>query len=578
MLVYHHREQTISPRSLLEELRRASAAGAACRRAPHDTIVDLLIRAGELEATIVDALCPEQDDDQALARECRRATLSAARALVASRAGDDGGVGRELDALSRDLRAIYPGVVPTAGTIRTCEGYALYGLYPEVYADAAERCQAELRPAEVCCIGIRSIGTSLSAVVGAAFERAGVAVRSVTVRPRGSPLNRVMRATDTLTRAIGAHRRSYFAVIDEGPGLSGSTVAAVAAWLSGMGVPDHRVILFPSHPVNADLLGSALARAVWQRSRVYVGAVEPDLSRRLCGAAPMTDISAGRWRREFLEPGVAFPAAHPQHERRKFLTGGSRPAVLRFAGIGRYGTAVHARACALADAGFTPPVEGLREGFLRLQFVAGRPATAADVSASLLERVAQYATYLRQHAPAVPEHSSTSLEEMLLHNTAEALDADGADRLHRALPRVSAFEPAAAVAIDGRMLPHEWIATDDGTFVKTDAFDHFRDDFFPGPTDIAWDLAGASIEFGLSRSGERWLVDRYRRLSGDSGVERRLRFFRLAYLGYRAGYTAFARATLAGTADGRRFARLADHYATRLRLEVDRVTNAPNAP
>jgi hypothetical protein len=579
MLVYSHRDREVSPPSLLADLRRDSAAAVRCRTSRPEAVVDLLIRAGELETTVVDAVCPLEDDDPPLARDCRRATMSAARALVAARAGDSEGAARALQALSCDLHAIEPRAVPPTGTHRTSEGYALFAVYPEMYADAAWRFRDELRPTDVYCIGIRSIGTSLSAVVAAALEQAGVRVDSVTLRPRGSPIERVVRATERLARAVIIHRHSYFAIVDEGPGMSGSTIAAVATWLRDRGVPDHRLILFASHPVDADSLGSPTARQVWKRSRVYAADFESlGLPARLAGAASATDVSAGAWRRHILPRGSPFPVTHPQHERRKFLIRDGRPVMLRFAGLGRYGAAVHARACALADAGFAPPVEELREGFLRLRFVPGRPATRNDVSAAFIERLARYAAHLRQHAPAPPERPSTSLEDMLLHNGAGVLDAPGAEALRRVLSRVRRFEAPATVAVDGRLMPHEWIATADGTFVKVDAFDHFRDDFFPGPADIAWDLAGASIEFELSPSADRYLVDRYRRLAHDEDVVRRLPFFRLAYLAYRAGYTAEAGSMLAGTADGRRFARLAEHYANRLRREVIRATTAPSAP
>src|SRR5687767_3623792 len=162
MLLYSHRDREVSPSSLLADLRRDSAAAVRCRAPRPEVIVDLLIGAGELETTIVDAVCPLEDDDPPLARDCRRATTSAARALVAARAGDGEGAGRALQAFSCDLHAIDSRAVPRAGTHRTSEGYALYAVYPEMYADAAWRFRDELRPADVYCIGVRSIGTSLS--------------------------------------------------------------------------------------------------------------------------------------------------------------------------------------------------------------------------------------------------------------------------------------------------------------------------------------------------------------------------------------------------------------------------------
>jgi hypothetical protein len=251
--------------------------------------------------------------------------------------------------------------------------------------------------------------------------------------------------------------------------------------------------------------------------------------------------------------------------------------MLRFAGLGRYGKDVHDRGCELAAAGFTPPVEGMSDGFLRLQVVSGRAASSADVSTGFIDRISAYAAHLQQHARTGAESSPADLLEMMLFNTGEALGAGYADQLRAMLSRLRAFEPGPEVAIDGRLLPHEWILTG-STIVKTDAFDHYQDDFFPGPTDIAWDLAGAFVECGLSLDGEERLVQKYRQLSNDVAIHTRLPFYRVAYLAYRVGYATVARQALNGSADGRRFAVLAGRYTSRLLLALERATAAPNAP
>ncbi|MBZ5585043.1 MAG: hypothetical protein LAQ30_23105, partial [Acidobacteriia bacterium] len=44
----------------------------------------------------------------------------------------------------------------------------------------------------------------------------------------------------------------------------------------------------------------------------------------------------------------------------------------------------------------------------------------------------------------------------------------------------AAVEDGAAIALDGRMLRHEWLETARG-YMKADALDHHDDHFFPGP-------------------------------------------------------------------------------------------------
>jgi hypothetical protein len=87
------------------------------------------------------------------------------------------------------------------------------------------------------------------------------------------------------------------------------------------------------------------------------------------------------------------------------------------------------------------------------------------------------------------------------------------------------------------MLPHEWIASATG-YLKADALDHGDNHFYPGPADIAWDVAGAAVEFELDEPGREYLIDAYISASGDRHIRERLSFYRTAYLAFRAGYTS----------------------------------------
>jgi hypothetical protein len=124
------------------------------------------------------------------------------------------------------------------------------------------------------------------------------------------------------------------------------------------------------------------------------------------------------------------------------------------------------------------------------------------------------------------------------------------------------------IAIDGRMMPHEWIAPaatatarhPASHILKVDALDHHADDFFPGCRDIAWDVAGAVVEFDLDEAGAIALTELYREKSGDATIFARLPFYCGAYLAYRAGYASLAAASLAGTPDGRRFTSAGARY------------------
>jgi hypothetical protein len=96
--------------------------------------------------------------------------------------------------------------------------------------------------------------------------------------------------------------------------------------------------------------------------------------------------------------------------------------------------------------------------------------------------------------------------------------------------------------------------------MKADALDHHADDFFPGPRDIAWDVAGTIDEIGLDAGRRRQFVARYKARSADRTIANRLCFYEAAYLAYRLGYATLAAESLRPTPDGARFARLTERY------------------
>jgi len=123
--------------------------------------------------------CPELADGfSAAVLEAARGRSAAARLLV--------GAGVRL---------------PGAVAVRRPEGFCDYGVTVESYARAADGFWEARRPERATVIGIRTIGTTLSAVVAARLEERGCAmVRRFTVRPEGHPYHRVVR----LFEAAGA--------------------------------------------------------------------------------------------------------------------------------------------------------------------------------------------------------------------------------------------------------------------------------------------------------------------------------------------------------------------------------------
>ena len=519
-----------------DELRRLSMPAAPLTR---------VIEIGEFESAVTDALGPDRDVwDPRLAR-LRAASVAAARAWL--RPGD----GQDVDAA---LTALDASTLPSRIVLRVSEGYAYYALYPQTYAAAALLFFDAERPQGVCVIGIRSIGASLSAVVTAALASCDCATATFTLRPRGHPFDRRIALDAGLADRIRecADRGWWFAIVDEGPGISGSSFASVTTALRGLGVPTSRVALFPSWDPGPEMLKSPAAKDVWTEYRRYiVGPAEIGITpERIFGVRESTiDFSAGRWR-SFLIPDLTrWPAVHPQHERWKAFVPSDRR-ILKFVGLGRYGEAAKARAEQLAAAGLSSRPGQLRDGFLELPFVDGASLSrAADISeaSAIGHYIGRVAVVFDRREPI----STQPLQEMIRHNLRNVVDD---------LEGLTFPGEVAAAAIDGRMLAHEWVRTARG-LVKVDALDHCRDHFFPGPQSAAWDLAAAAVEMDLTAAQTAAMLDRFEGAGGERAASRLFDFYRLAYSAFRLGYARLAAESLDGTPDAQRFAQLARRYS-----------------
>jgi hypothetical protein len=559
VLVYRDRAEEVPSSVPLERVRAASAR--ARRSLAQDDLLELLVECGELESAVADRLAPAVDDLGA-ERSFRDLTLAAARALVRSWWGDTR-AGAGLDEIECQVARASAEALPTTVPLATSEGYAWYGLHPEAYIEAAKRFARAHEPARVLCVGIRSIGASLSAVVGTTLEQLGWTVRSCTVRPRGHPFDRRLAVTQRLSDFL-ATQWEHALVIDEGPGLSGSSFVAVADALTRRGWSEQRIAFFPSWETDGANLRSPRARQRWTRHPHWTVPFEEiwSPSGPIPTGANARDLSAGSWRALLYPDAPSWPAVQPQHERRKLLraNGDGGWLLYKFAGLGRYGRAALHRGQVLADAGFAPPTRGLTRGYSLTQFIEGHPLRAVDGrDPATLESLARYLVQVRRSFATGRVADFVALAEMARANTREILGGHWADRLGVLESLASASGPGEAVALDARMLPHEWVRTS-GHTLKTDATDHHDDHFYPGPHDIAWDLAGACVEFSLDAAGRAFLLDRYAAAAKDQGAVARLPAYEVAYAAFRLGYAVLARQSLAGSREATRWARAERRY------------------
>jgi hypothetical protein len=423
-------------------------------------------------------------------------------------------------------------VLPDRLTLKRPEGYAYYALQPSAYAEAAIAIAAS-GPALV--IGIRSIGTSASAVASAALRARACSVERLTLRPVGHPWDRTCPLRDEALARVRSRDWAACLVVDEGPGLSGSTFLAVGEALEAAGVPLDRITFVTSHDVDATRLVARSAKERWRRFRTFA---VPDVTAASGTLRGAIDVSGGAWRAQVFRSPAQWPASWTSVERRKFRCP-ERGTLLKFAGLSVYGEAARSRAERLAEAGFGPPVMRWRGGYLEQRWCDGRVQSRplGPLGPGFLEHLTRYLTFRSRAFPA-PACDAAALEGMARQNVAEALglELDGALSLDVVRP----------VYADARLLPHEWICAEGGRWIKVDAADHGDDHHFPGPCDVAWDLAGAIVELGLRGARADALLERYRRASGDD-ARARLPGYLVAYAAERVGRASLALAAAAPT-------------------------------
>jgi hypothetical protein len=240
-------------------------------------------------------------------------------------------------------------------------------------------------------------------------------------------------------------------------------------------------------------------------------------------------------------------------ERLKFLSPGTET-IFKFEGMGPRGHEARQRAATLASAAFSPAVSDAGDGFLAYARLHGRQLRPSDIGSSLLEHIARYCAF-RVSEFACPRSEAPQLREMTEFNVQKELGHEITDS-HIDLALLESSKPVLA---DGRMQLHEWVRSNSGEFLKTDGISHGDNHFFPGPCDIAWDIAGAAIEWRLTSEALEFLVAKFLQFSGVD-VSQSLRPHLLAYTIFRLGFCKMAASTVAGTSEESRLLSAQTYY------------------
>jgi hypothetical protein len=529
MYVFRDGRALVSGRSLVDGLASAlrTLAGASDARKP---LLNALLRAGELECALTDA------------GSATAAHLAHITDVLAGRL-----VGSETPTKIAELLEILARVdAPDELKISPPEGFAYYGLHPRDFVDMADRLPIASGVAAI--IGIRSIGTTLSAVVLATMRRRGLHAERITVRPVGHPYDRRTNFSPEQLEWIARHRSrsSEFIAVDEGPGMSGSSFLSVGDALLGAGVERPHINFLCSREPDVFNLRARNAAERWPSFRALHARPNTYLP-----AEAKLYVGGGEWRPYVFRDPSHWPASWIHMERLKFLSA-DRKLLFKFDGLGRFGAEVHERACLLGYGGFSPAPFDYVEGFGCYPMVDSRPLMSGAAWSEIVERMAEYCAFRAFEFRAQTEAPAKELEDMVRFNLQEEFGVE---------PRVdtSVFYTENPVIVDGRMLPHEWLRAKNGRLLKVDATTHGDDHFFPGPTDIAWDLAGAIVEWDLEQNAADYLIARYRKATGDD-PSRRLPAFLLAYSVFRMAYCRMAAAALRGTGEEERLQRAYQRY------------------
>ncbi len=483
-----------------DDAGRTTVSGDELMRGLRDSLaredaLDALLRAGEIESALADA------GDYSFAP----ITSALAKALVF-----DHVVGFQEAALH--LKSV---VLPSALRVVAPEGFSFYGLHPLDYV---------LQPQSQshAVIGIRSIGTTLSAVAAASLN-----CQWITVRPGGHPYDRRL--------AFSAHEREWvqrqilrnaeFIVVDEGPGLSGTSFLAVADALAAAGVPAERVRSVGSRAVDPERLVGRDAAARWTK---YSYSVVEQRHRMPRDAEPLGD-----WREWVYADRALWPAVWSSMGTAKAISSDGKW-FYKFEGLGRYGAQVRLRSEALFAAGFGPEALPCNDGYTKYRVITGE---IPSLDANNMQFMARYLAW-RSIAFGVAQCDTTALEQMARFNHQQLWRTD--------LPSDFQLAVERPTIVDGRMMRFEWRIDAHGRLLKVDAAAHGDNHFFPGPTDIAWDVAGAIIEWGMDVTAQETFIRAYRQASEDD-VSLRIGNYLIAYRAFQAGYAKMAAVAMAGT-------------------------------
>jgi hydroxymethylpyrimidine pyrophosphatase-like HAD family hydrolase len=402
------------------------------------------------------------------------------------------------------------------------------------------------RSREVLVIGLRTAGSYFAPLMRAYLKLHGFSsVNTVTLRPkRGlTPWER--------SRLAKCASQSGLAVIVDEPVGTGATLGKAIGILRKAGIaPANIVALFPIHPTGRDWNGNSDSLVL---STIRYISLEPEewykhqLLEPEGAQARLTEYFQNRGYRS-----VRLPASNTAHQLNQDLqlssdegfhtrlkrvyqvelqnaAGQQETRYVLAKSVGWGWLSYHAFNLGRDLASFVPPILGLRDGILYMEWLDPNGTKTPPDRRQLIEIAARYVAE-RVHRTKLPQDPAPYLHHEGRHAgfdqlAGQLLKAYGwslAMGLKCARMREQLARPCPyPTLVDGRMRACEWIQ-DSQSVRKADFEHHGLGKHQLSMTDPAYDLADVILHWNLSAKEEEELIARYKADTQDGQVEQRL--------------------------------------------------------
>jgi hydroxymethylpyrimidine pyrophosphatase-like HAD family hydrolase len=390
-------------------------------------------------------------------------------------------------------------------------------------------------------LGLRTSGSYFAPLLRAFFETEGYQdVALLTVEPKQGASR---REKEELQRF--AARECWALVVDDAPNSSGSVLAGFnIARRAGFAAGAVK-ILAPTHPAKPAWFKTlpddsviTLPPELWQKRQLLDSkAVELRLAEYFC-KQNFTSVSViASQRAAQLNERLQCTASDERGVRLKRIfevlletrEGEKQTKYVLAKSVGWGWLGYHAFLAGHRLSEYVPPILGLRDGILYMEWI---PQSAVEAGSKRHELVDIAASYVAARVKNLPLDASAAGMDLKKYSNGTWVLAQALSRAHGRFPADRLMQSRygqqirqqpcpCPTLVDGNMHRSEWILGRQGP-LKIDYEHHGFGRDALNVVDPAYDLADTILNLSLSAEEECRLIRRYIAESGDAGVEQRL--------------------------------------------------------